>query len=95
MVKFKNIVMEPTAVGEEQGMIRLDCGLEVSVVRNDLSYGGKKGLYEMGVFTPDGKMYHIDEWGDQVKGWLTPEDIDRELAFLEECYSLDTLERFI
>jgi len=96
MVKFKNIVMEPTAVGEEQGMIRLDNGLEVSIVRNELSYGGKEGLYEMGVFEVGGKrMKHIDEWGDQVKGWLTPEDIDRELAFLEECYSLDTLERFI
>ena len=93
-VKFKNIVVEPTDVGE-QGMIRLDNGLEVSVVRNDLSYGGKEGMYEMGVFTPDGKMYHIDEWGDEVKGYLTPEDIDRELAFLEESYSLETLERFI
>jgi hypothetical protein len=96
MVKFKNIVMEPTAVGEEQGMIRLDNGLEVSIVRNELSHGGKKGLYEMGVFEVGGKrMKYIDEWNDQVKGWLTPEDVDRELAFLEECYSLDTLEKFI
>ena len=88
--------MEPTAVGEEQGMIRLDNGLEVSIVRNDLSYGGKKGLYEIGVFVVGGKrMKHIDKWGDQVKGWLTPEDVDKELAFLEECYSLETLERFI
>jgi hypothetical protein len=52
-------------------------------------------MYEMGVFGHDGKMKEIDEWGDSVKGYLTPEGIDRELAFLEECYSLDTLERFI
>ena len=94
-VKFNNIVIEANGDGVEQGLIRLDNGLEVSVVRNDLSYGGKEGLYEMGVFTPDGKMYHIDEWGDQVKGWLTPKDVDRELAYLEECYSFETLERFI
>jgi hypothetical protein len=93
-IKFKNIVIESTEVGE-QGLIRLDNGLEVSIVRNDLSYGGQQGMYEMGVFTPDGKMYHIDEWRDSVKGYLTPEDVDRELAFLEECYSLETLERFI
>ena len=93
-VKFKNVVIEATDIGE-QGMIRLDNGLEVSIVRNDLSYGGKKGLYEMGVFGWDGKMKHIDRWGDSVKGWLTPEDVDNELAWLEECYGRGTMERWI
>ena len=84
-MKFENIVIEPTDFGE-QGLIRLNNGLEVSVIRNDLSMGGKKGLYEMGVFGVDGKMKRIDKWNDQVKGWLKPEDIDKELEFLESTY---------
>jgi hypothetical protein len=86
-IKFKNIVIESTEVGE-QGLIRLDNGLEVSIVRNDLSHGGEKGLYEIGVFGWNGQMKHIDAWDDQVKGWLTPEGVDKELAFLEESYAL-------
>ena len=84
-MKFENIVIEPTDFGE-QGLIRLNNGLEVSIVRNDLSMGGKKGLYEIGVFGLDGKMKHIDKWGDQVKGWLKPEDVNEELEFLESTY---------
>ena len=83
MIKFKNIVIESTDIGE-QGWIRLGNGLEVSIVRNDLSYGGKKGMYEMGVFGRNGAMKHIEEWGDSVKGWLTPEDIDVELFKLQK-----------
>lgn len=81
-IKFKHVVIQETEFGE-QGLIRLDNGLEISIVRNDLSYGGDKGLYEMGAMKPDGGMVHIEEWGDQVKGWLRPEDIDKELEILQ------------
>ena len=82
IIKFNNVVMQDTEFGE-QGLIRLDNGLEISIIRNDLSHGGKKGLYEMGAMKPDGGMVHIEEWGDQVKGWLRPEDIDKELEILQ------------
>ncbi len=89
-IKFNNVVIDETEFGE-QGLIRLDNGLEISIVRNDLSYGGKKGLYEMGAMKPDGSMAYIDEWKDQVKGWLTPEDINKELKMLQELRPLGDL----
>ena len=51
-------------------------GFDVSVVRNGLSYGGKKGLYEMGLFD-EGGMCDPLGWGDTVKGWLRPQDVDQ------------------
>ena len=87
MIKFKNVVMNPmeSFYGENaaQGWVKLDNELEVSIVRHSGSYGGKKGFYEMGVFK-DGQMKHVDAWGDQVKGWLTPEGVDVELAELQK-----------
>jgi hypothetical protein len=50
-------------------------------VRNSLSYGGKKGLYEMGIFKGD-KMCDPLGWGDDVKGWLKPEDVEKELELI-------------
>jgi hypothetical protein len=84
-IKFKNIVMKPMQEmpsGSVQGWIKLNNGLEVSIVKHQHSYGGGKGFYEMGVFQ-DGEMLHIHKWHDQVKGWLTPEDVEKELHYLE------------
>ena len=46
---------------------------ELSVVKHSRSYGGKKGLYEIGVFKGDNmvEMPGITEEGDTVKGFLT------------------------
>ena len=82
-IRFYNVVMEDFD-GEKHGLIRLDNGLEISIVQNGLSYGGKQGLYEMGAMKPSGGMVHIEEWQDEVKGWLTPEDIDKELQMLQK-----------
>jgi len=89
-IKLKHVVIQKTEFGE-QGLIRLDNGLEVSIVRNDLSHGGDKGLYEMGAMKPDGRMVHIEEWEDEVKGWLRPEDIDKELEMLQGLRPLGDL----
>ena len=86
-IKFKNVIMMPMEhQGEdaEQGWVRLDNGLEISIVKHHHSYGGEKGLYEIGVFGLNGQMKHIDAWDDQVKGWLTSENIDKELAMLQK-----------
>ena len=46
---------------------------ELSVVKHSSSYGGKKGLYEIGVFKGDEmvELPGITEEGDTVKGFLT------------------------
>ena len=50
---------------------------ELSVVKHGSSYGGKKGLYEIGVFKGDDmvEMPGITEEGDTVKGFLTEEEV--------------------
>ena len=70
-----------------QAIVNLPNGLEVSVVRHGASYGHEKGLYEMGVFHVGGdKMMQVDAWHDSVKGWLKPEDVEKELEYLENYY---------
>ena len=81
-LKFRDI-SNTHGEGACQAYVNLPNGLDVSVVRHTFSHGGEDGLYEIGVFGPDGNMMTIEEWGDQVKGWLTPEDIDKELEILQ------------
>ena len=65
-----------------QAIVSFENGYEASVVRNLLSYGGKKGLYEIGVFNATGNMCDPLGWGDDVKGWLKPEDVEKELDLI-------------
>ncbi len=71
--------------GEEQAFA--DCGnYEVSVVRNALSYGGDKGLYEIGVFRKDtNRMCDPLNWGDDVKGWLSPSNVEKQLELISKA----------
>ena len=51
---------------------------ELSIIKNEMSYGGKSGLYEIGVFL-DNEMValpSITESGDTVRGYLTEEKVD-------------------
>ena len=50
---------------------------DLSIIKNDTSYGGKKGLYEIGVFKGKDmvEMPGITEEGDTVKGFLDESDI--------------------
>lgn len=55
----------------------------LSIVKSDFSYGGKSGLYEIGVFAAeDGVASNMVELpgvtneNDTVKGYLTESDVD-------------------
>jgi hypothetical protein len=67
-------------------------GVWVSVVTHKYSHGGKKGLYEIGVFnnlamvSPD-----LDDWGDTVKGWLREEHVVEEINRMIEMIKNKTL----
>ena len=53
-------------------------GYELSIIKNDMSYGGNMGLYEIAAIQ-DGEFVElpgITEEGDTVKGWLTKENVD-------------------
>ena len=85
-LKFTDI-SETHGEGATQAYVELKNGFDVSVVKHKGSYGNEKGLYEIGVF--DAQRCGVDamcdplDWGDTVKGWLSPEDVERELGFIE------------
>jgi len=80
---FKDLVFEQMEGRGVQAWVAFRNGFEVSVVRHDFSYGGKKGFYEIGVFNAAGGMCDPLGWGDDVKGWLLPSDVTKELKLIE------------
>ena len=80
---FKDLVFEQVEGRGIQAWVTFRNGFEVSVVKHDFSYGGKKGLYEIGVFNAAGHMCDPLDWGDDVKGWLLPSDVTEELKLIE------------
>ncbi len=90
MIKFSQLQfkdgsgdwVDPQDATDIQAWVPLSNGLSVSVVKNSLSYGGQKGLYEVGVFNGE-SMYEVDDWnGDQVRGWLDEEEVELTLDYL-------------
>ncbi len=80
---FKDLKFEQIEGRGIQAWIAFRNGFEVSVVRHDFSYGGKKGFYEIGVFNAAGGMCDPLGWGDDVKGWLLPTDVEQELELIK------------
>jgi len=61
----------------------LDFGkYELSIVQNEISYGNRKGLYEIAVFSEGNQVElpGITSPGDSVKGFLTESDVDAILT---------------
>ena len=79
---FKELKFRTHAENDVQAWTEVN-GYDVSIVRNALSYGGDKGLYEIGVFNAAGGMCDPLGWGDDVKGWLTPEGVEKELELIQ------------
>ena len=86
-LEFNNI-SETHGEGAVQAYVKLKNGFDVSVVKHKYSYGGDKGLYEIGVF--DAQRSGVEamcdplEWGDTVKGWLAPEDVESYIHQIEK-----------
>lgn len=65
---------------------------DISIVSHKNSYGGKEGLYELGVFWTDEPAYYIDEFDDRkyftshVRGWL---DVESVTNIVDRLSSLD------
>ena len=66
-----------------QAYVEFENGFEVSIVKHGGSYGCDKGLYEIGVFDTEGEMCDPLDWGDDVKGWLTLENVEEELQLIK------------
>tara|TARA_Y100000389_G_scaffold202717_1_gene248887 strand:- start:3907 stop:4188 length:282 start_codon:yes stop_codon:yes gene_type:complete len=62
-------------------------GYDLSIVQNEVSYGGRQGLYEIAIFKGDGQveMPGITEEGDTVKGFLTESDVE---SIIKKMYTV-------
>ena len=71
-LKFKNTTM-PDGI---QSIVHYG-DYELSIVKNEMSYGNAQGKYEIAVFNDvdQVELPGITEEGDTVKGWLTEEDV--------------------
>jgi len=82
-----NFIPKPSkgVVGGVQSLI--DFGnYQLSVVQHDHSYGGKQGLWEIGVFQ-DNEMVEvpgITQDGDTVRGFLSEDDVSNIIVQLTE-----------
>jgi hypothetical protein len=84
IMKFKDLEFEQMEATEGvQAWVAFRNGFEVSVVRHNFSYGGKKGFYEIGVFNAAGSMCDPLDWGDTVKGWLLPSEVVEQLKLIK------------
>ena len=84
IIRFKDVIMEEQGGRHTGKQAVLDFGkYKLSIICNEMSYGGKAGLYEIGVFqdydTDDEKMVElpgITREGDCVDGHLTSKNVD-------------------
>lgn len=66
----------------------LDFGkYELSIIKNDCSYGGTRGLYEIAVFENSNmvELPGVTAEGDTVKGFLTEPAVD---AIIKKMYTI-------
>lgn len=78
-MQLKDFEMMPTeATNGVQAILKFGDAYELSIIRSDFSYGGSKGLYEIGVFKNGvmEEMPGITNENDTVRGWLTEADVD-------------------
>ena len=87
-MKFEDIQFNSRRVGVEQydgvqGFVDLVNGYQLSVVQSPFSYGGSKGLWEIALMACN-SLVEVSEWGDQVKGYLTKSEVEKEIQWLNK-----------
>jgi len=63
-----------------QLIYKFDNGYGASVVKHDMSYGGKKGLYEIAVLDNEGDLCYDTPITNDTIGHLTLGDVEQYLA---------------
>ena len=62
---------------------RFPNGYGASVVRTAYTYGGDRGLWELAVLDPDGRLCYSTPVTQDVLGYLTPEEVNAALSQIE------------
>jgi hypothetical protein len=57
--------------------ISFDNGYGASIVKNEYSYGGREGLYELAVLDSDGKLTYETPITSDVEGYLSEDDVTK------------------
>jgi hypothetical protein len=79
MKTFKDIVFKPHPNGNGViGVINFHNGYGASVIKCDISYGGKSGLYELAV------LKNGDAISDDNSGWLSEQDVTKLLVQIQQ-----------
>tara|TARA_R110002073_G_scaffold51289_4_gene134791 strand:- start:309 stop:584 length:276 start_codon:yes stop_codon:yes gene_type:complete len=76
-------MVEKTDLPEMNGyqlIYQFDNGYGASVVKHDMSYGNKLGLYELAVLDSDGGLCYTTPITEDVVGHLTMGDVDKLLV---------------
>ena len=77
-MRFEDVILDyDEQLGGVQGVVEYG-PYELSIVSHKYSYGGDKGLFEVGVFNDDGmvELPGITENNDTVKGYLTSDAVN-------------------
>lgn len=62
-------------------------GFGASIICNDMSYGGKAGLFEVAVIDSKGNLTYDTDITDDVLGWLDEKDVERTLDAIRQLDS--------
>lgn len=78
----------------ERYIKNFDNGYSTSVIKNNMSYGGKQGLYEIGVFYEEVlvEVPGVTEEGDSVRGWL---DFEEVIELMNKIENLESKNAYI
>jgi hypothetical protein len=76
-MRFENLVFKKTTMPNGIQSVVQFGDYELSVVKNDMSYGNEQGKYEIAVFNDVNQVElpGITDEGNTVKGWLTEQEV--------------------
>ena len=89
MKTFKDLEFTDHPMGDEVGgimsRIHFENGYGASVIRTPFSYGGKIGLYEVGILDSDGEVCYTTPITDNgVIGYLREEDVSEVMIRIQQ-----------
>ena len=70
--------------GLNAARIMFENGYGASVVKGEHTYGGKDGLYELGVLGKDKKLTYDTPVTDDVEGYLSEDDVTKLLEQIQK-----------
>jgi hypothetical protein len=99
MKQFNDLefIPHPMAVGLVGVISRImfENGFGASVVKHQYSYGGDRGLYEVGVLDSNGELHYDNPVANgDVIGYLRPEDVTDVMVKIQQLPKKDNNDRY-